>query len=790
MSSRLKSLVVLLAVALAGALAGTVAMVVGASAPAAATDHPDTIDLTQLSMVPERTWGVSGNDASQTQTQTLDNLVWDFVQSGDRMFVGGAFLNVQQDANATPIVQSFVAAFDVDTGDWISTWTPVLDRAVYALDVLPNGSVLVGGEFETVNGQARKGLVALDPLTGAIDPNFAGRVDRPWSTLRAVVRDIKVDGAQVYIGGNFSHLEGVGTSRTRMYKAGRFDLQGAIDTAWQPVVTGSGVWGLDTDPSRNEVHLTGFFSAVNGEANTGYFHTVDGTTGATVAGKIDLPRNEPGVQPEIFDVIYGDDLVFTMGEQHIMQVLDADDQNMVGYYHTGIGANAFTPANYFGGGAYQGGERIGDVVFGGCHCTFSTRYGYDNLYSSFTGGRTTHRLVMAFDAATGELIEEFMPDIHSPRDGTWAIGSDTNGCLYIGGDFHVGGVDHGTPRWLGGFAKLCGDGPRVDNQLVEAGSTWRYDDSGADLGTAWYAPDFDDAAWAQGNAALGFGEGDEGTTMTAGHVTYYARTTFSYDGAIPDSLDLRLRADDGAVVYLNGVEVLRDNLPDGVIDADTTAIDWRSGAAEDFAQFAVSANSLVQGQNVLAIEVHNVWAGSNDLTLDVQLGTSSEVVAVPPARLVEPGSTWRHDDSSGGAAPAGWPGNLNAVATAPAEFGFGEGDEATVVGAGQETYYFARDFEVDNAAAISGLSLCLLVDDGAVVYINGTEVKRFNMPAGTIDWNTRPTDWIANADEAYVDHTIGAEALVDGTNVITAEVHNFWPGNGDLSFDLCLETAP
>ncbi len=772
------------------ALAAVTSAAIAPPRPVAATPQPDTVDLSKLNMIPERTWGVSGLASNQTQTPTIDNLVWDFVQSGNRMFVGGAFLNVQESGDATPVVQSFVAAFDVDTGDWIADWTPQLDRAVYSLDVLANGAVLVGGEFETVNGQPRKALVALDPLTGAIDQSFSGRVDRPWSELRAMVRDIKVDGDEVYIAGNFSHLEGPGTSRVRAYKAGRFDLQGVIDSQWLPQVTGSGVWGLDTDPGRNEVHLSGYFSAVNGEPDTGHFHTVDGTTGASVPGKIELPRNYPQSQREIFDVVYGDDLVFTIGEQHVVQVLDADDQQMIGYHHTGSVNDGFVWQGGFAGGGYQGGEKIGDVVFAGCHCTYSVRNGNVNLYSSFTGRRTPHRLVMAFDAATGELIEEFMPDIHSPRDGTWTIGSDTNGCLYVGGDFHVGGVDSGTPRWLGGFAKLCGDGPRVDGLLIDSGSSWRYEDGGVDLGTAWRAPSFDDGGWAEGPAEFGFGDGDEATVLAAGQVTYYARKRFDVSGPAPASLELRLKADDGAVVYLNGVEVLRDNLPEGPIGAATPAVDWRFGADEDFVDHTVSAAPLVQGENVLSVEVHNVWSGNNDLSFDVRLGPSDDVVEPPPVRLIERGASWRHSDSSAGAAPGSWPVDVVGPAEAPAQFGFGEGDETTVLASGQEAYYFANTFDVADAEAVSGLNLCLLADDGAVAYLNGTEVARLNMPAGPVGWNTRPLNWIGTADEVYVDRTIGAEALVDGANVMTVEVHNFWPGNNDLSFDLCLETAP
>ncbi len=755
--------------------------------PAVAAPHADTIDLEALDMVPVRTWGVSGQNPAETQTQTIDNLVWDFVQSGNRMFVGGAFLNVQENKTATPIVQSYVAAFDVDTGDWISTWTPQLDRAVYSLDVLPNGSVLVGGEFEMVNGTAREGLVALDPLTGAIDPTFSGSVERPWSTLRATVRDLKVDGDLVYVAGNFSHLNGSNGSRTRVYKVGRFSTPTAvIDTAWKPMVTGSGIWGLDTDPGRNEVHLSGYFTAVNGEPDTGHFHTVDGTTGASVPGKIELPRNTTS-QPEIFDVVYGDDLVFAVGEQHVLQVLDADDQQMLAYHHTGIIGDQFLPQGYFAGGAYQGGEKIGDVVFAGCHCTYSIRNGYLDHYSSEDGERTPHRLVMAYDAATGALIDEFMPDIHSPRDGTWAIASDTNGCLYIGGDFHVGGVDSGRPRWIGGFAKLCGEGPRVDGRLIDARSDWRYDDSGADLGTAWREPGFDDGDWAEGPAELGFGDGDELTVMAAGNITYYARKTFSFTGERPSSLALALKADDGAIVYLNGQEILRDNLRAGTVTASTPADDWRAGLAEDFTTHAVPADALVDGENVLAVEIHNVWSGNGDLGFDVRLDPSDEIVETPPAPLVALGSDWANADSSDGA-PDGWPLALTGP-VATAQLGFGEGDEATVLTAGQEAYYFSRQFEVVDAAAYGDLILSLQVDDGAVVYLNGIEVLRTNMPAGPIEWNTRPLNWVGTADEVLVDHVIGAAALVDGTNTVTVEVHNFWPGNPDLSFDLALAPA-
>ena len=754
------------------------------------------VDLASLDLVPLRQWGVSGQTPSQTQTPSLDVLVWDFAQIGDRMFIGGAFLNAQENSDATPIPQRYVAAFDLNTGDWIDTWRPTIDRAVYSLANF-NGKLIVGGEFQNVNGTPREGLVALDPLTGAIDPEFEGFVERPWSSKRAMVRTMVVDGDQLYVAGNFSHATGQWGTRTRVYKAARFTgSAGAIDTGWKPEVTGSGVWGMDVDPSRGEVHFAGYFSAVNGEANTGYFHTVNDSNGATVPGKIETPRNLPGRQPEFFDVTVGENTVWAIGEQHIVQTLRASDQQMLAYNTTGYSSNTFEYSGGFAGGAYQVGAHIGDYVFAGCHCTYSVRNGINSHHSSVTGQRTPHRLLMAYDDATGRLYEDFKPDIHSPRDGPWAVTGDTNGCLWIGGDFHVGGVDAGSPRWLGGFGRFCPEGfdpggdpppPPPGDALVNVGADWRYNDSGQDLGTAWRNPGYNDAAWAVGPAEFGFGEGDEATTFTSGYLTYYARTTFEFNGNAPSSLLLRLKADDGAVVYLNGTELVRDNMPAGPITASTQPVNWKGGADEDFVDYTVSADALVDGTNVLAVEVHNYWSGNSDLSLDLSLDESDENPPPPPAGpLVARGSSWNYVDDAT-QTPNGWPGQLNANDSGSAPFGFGENYIVTEVTAGNEAYYFTKTVNVADAGAIDTLTLGLQADDGAVVYINGVEVQRVNMPDGPIDWSTRPLNWVSGADEAMKDYTIDGAALVDGDNLIAVEIHNYWPGNSDLSFDLELD---
>ncbi|MBK5295544.1 MAG: hypothetical protein JJE40_00215, partial [Vicinamibacteria bacterium] len=133
-------------------------------------------------------------------------------------------------------------------------------------------------------------------------------------------------------------------------------------------------------------------------------------------------------------------------------------------------------------------------------------------------------------------------------------------------------------------------GPGIDAQssvLVATTATWKYLDNGSNQGTAWRAPAFADSAWASGPAQLGYGDGDEATVVsfgpssTAKYTTTYFRHAFSVASpASYQSLTLRVMRDDGVVVYLNGNEVFRSNLPTGTVTSTTLASTAVSGADE------------------------------------------------------------------------------------------------------------------------------------------------------------------------------------------------------------------
>lgn len=159
---------------------------------------------------------------------------------------------------------------------------------------------------------------------------------------------------------------------------------------------------------------------------------------------------------------------------------------------------------------------------------------------------------------------------------------------------------------------------------------WRYRDDGSDLGVDWRSSSFDDTTWAAGMAKLGYGDPVK-TTVSYGprssgkYVTTYFRHRFTVNNpAAFHRLTMRLLVDDGCVVYLNGVEVARRNMPFGEVDyrmfAASTVNDSDEGT---YYSYAIPVTRLAVGVNVLAVEVHQADATSSDISFDLGLvGTS------------------------------------------------------------------------------------------------------------------------------------------------------------------------
>lgn len=170
-------------------------------------------------------------------------------------------------------------------------------------------------------------------------------------------------------------------------------------------------------------------------------------------------------------------------------------------------------------------------------------------------------------------------------------------------------------------------GGTVNEPLADA-PVWRLLDTGEEPGTDWRNPGFNDSSWREGVLQAGAGDGDERTVVNNVALSnntlrgFYFRRVFAIAGT-SGLAGLRLRAvvDDGAIFYLNGTEIYRDNMPAGIPDLTTTASSARSGSAETQVRtFDVSAflGLLHAGDNTLAVEVHN-HSTTNDLSFDCAL---------------------------------------------------------------------------------------------------------------------------------------------------------------------------
>ena len=170
--------------------------------------------------------------------------------------------------------------------------------------------------------------------------------------------------------------------------------------------------------------------------------------------------------------------------------------------------------------------------------------------------------------------------------------------------------------------------------FIPAGSVWKYFAQSNDLGTAWRSPAFNDAAWPNGPAMLGFGDANGllPATLVASNrqwTTYFRHTFFVPAPDLVLALTARVLRDDAAVVYLNGTEVWHDaNLPSGLITHATPALTGLSDAAEStWLTTALNPGPLVPGTNLLAIEVHQNALTSSDLALDFALAARVSVPA-------------------------------------------------------------------------------------------------------------------------------------------------------------------
>ncbi|MDN5856014.1 MAG: hypothetical protein L0K86_24875 [Actinomycetia bacterium] len=495
-------------------------------------------------------------DPTPLRSWNLDGRVFASVIIGDTVYVGGNFTKATSPQGEI-VTRRRLAAFDLDSGDLVRSFRVNANGTVRAL-VTDGDTIWVGGNFRWIGGHHHVRLASLDPETGAVSAQFS-----PSASKNVFALDLRA--GRLFIGGNFTSLSG-----THRNRAGSVDpVTGALDTRFNPSANGP-VWAIRANPDASLVYLAGKFGrlGVTDRAGVG---SVDGTT-----GRVRGPRLDLAARP-------------TRG-------LDMNPSGTLLYGAGGSGTNAMAAWDTSSGARLWRQIADGDIQ--------AVRYYDGDVYFGFHDGyhgNKSLKLLVA-DADTGTLDTSFMPTFNNFW-GVYSIAANDSHVV-AGGDFsRVNGV---PAEGLAIFRRDATSSP-PNNVLVDGDTAWQYFDQGSVPGANWAQPGFDDSAWPSGQPQFGYGDGDETTTVSYGprgndrYITTYFRTTF--DLADPSTpLRLGLLADDGAVVYVNGAEVARDNMPTGSIGFSTRAASGRWGRAEDEVRsFSIPSNALTSGTNTISV---------------------------------------------------------------------------------------------------------------------------------------------------------------------------------------------
>jgi lysophospholipase L1-like esterase len=179
--------------------------------------------------------------------------------------------------------------------------------------------------------------------------------------------------------------------------------------------------------------------------------------------------------------------------------------------------------------------------------------------------------------------------------------------------------------------------------VIHGGDSWRYSDTGVDLGTNWTQPGYDDTAWNTSNARFGYGDLDIVTTNSYGldpankFVTTYFRRSFVVPRNMAvTNLNFRLARADGTSVWLNGQELFRTNLPGGPIAYTNLAPGMMTGFTSHiyYPTNIAIPNSLI-GTNQLAVELHLSSVTNADAGFDMEVFASGNLIPPPSLAIVQ-----------------------------------------------------------------------------------------------------------------------------------------------------------
>jgi lysophospholipase L1-like esterase len=164
--------------------------------------------------------------------------------------------------------------------------------------------------------------------------------------------------------------------------------------------------------------------------------------------------------------------------------------------------------------------------------------------------------------------------------------------------------------------------------LIHGGDTWKYNDTGVDLGTNWSQTGYDDSSWSNGPGRLGYNDATTVTTVSFGGnvsnrymTTYFRRQVVVPSHAVITNLQYRLLRVDGAVAYLDGLEAFRSNMPGGPIVYTNAAATPLVGFDPSYTYYPTNVASVnpISGTNIVAVELHKISPTKSVEGFDMEL---------------------------------------------------------------------------------------------------------------------------------------------------------------------------
>ncbi len=165
----------------------------------------------------------------------------------------------------------------------------------------------------------------------------------------------------------------------------------------------------------------------------------------------------------------------------------------------------------------------------------------------------------------------------------------------------------------------------AEKSIFNTKNTWKFNDTDNLDGKNWKSSTYDDSSWKTGRSPIGYGKSDVTSSTSQNKLTYYLRKTFSLatDPKSSDVFTLNYTIDDGMVVYINGQEAGRYNMPGGYVSYNTPASSYAQDNP-DTGSMELPASLFKKGDNVIAVEIHNNSTSSSDILWEASLTQLTE----------------------------------------------------------------------------------------------------------------------------------------------------------------------